>query len=41
MGKFKKIGIGIGIIIVVISIVILFGLESKVFEGKLPINFRK
>jgi len=32
MGKYKKIGIGIGIIIVVISVVIQFGLESKVFD---------
>jgi len=32
MGKFKKIGIGIGIIIVLVSIVIQYGLESKVFE---------
>ena len=32
MGKYKKIGIGIGIIIVLVSIVIQFGLESKVFE---------
>ena len=32
MGKFTKIGIGIGIIIVIVSIVIQFGLESKVFE---------
>ncbi len=33
MGKFKKIGIGIGIIIVLVSIVIQFGLESKVYKN--------